>query len=580
MNLRTKLLAAFLAVSMLLSLTACSDWRQDGHTQQQSEIQQSEPQQTQAAADDPVPTLAGGGYFSGVNRPDVPFSDMQAKAWTEDEFDALAEAMTEAAASGSAAAFHRALHDAQQALYDLDTARTLVSLENLAHADDEEISRRYNEVYLRCLSAVDRFYATLHTLAQQESCRPLLDLEFSTADIEYFAAYDPDAAGQSLTLSAQEQDLILQYEQEISSSSPDPDVLGEIYISLVGVRKEIAAAAGYAQYADYIYENDYARAYTPEQAQTVWKIAKESYAPLLQEYAQSVADAEQVLEQSQTLDVSEAAILTALQTGAEQLSPEIAASCRYLLQNKLYDIAPSEEKLDTGCTVWLTNYQAPFIFNTPGGWYYDITSMIHEFGHFTSAYYNGTDNLYGVCDYDLSELQSQGMEVMYLPLYDMLFGEQDAPLLRAQTIYNLLSSVVQGAMYDEFQQRVYAQENLTPELVNELFQQIRASYGYESCDGEEYEWMSVVHNFEQPFYYISYAVSSLPALELFARQQQSKADALDTYLRAAAMSDEEYYLRDAIAATGLTNQMIDGVPDTLIAAIRASGVLDAGTNEP
>ena len=135
-------------------------------------------------------------------------------------------------------------------------------------------------------------------------------------------------------------------------------------------------------------------------------------------------------------------------------------------------------------------------------------------------------------------------------------------------------------MYDEFQQRVYALENLTPELVNELFQQIRASYGYESCDGEEYEWMSVVHNFEQPFYYISYAVSSLPALELFARQQQSEADALDTYLRAAAMSDEEYYLRDAIAATGLTNQMIDGVPDTLIAAIRVSGVLDAGTNEP
>lgn len=564
-------LAALLAAAMLLTLTGCTRANPFARVRRTiPELAAAAEEDTAAAA---VQPLCAGGYFQTPARRSVPYGSMQAAQWTQEEFEALCDAALEAARTDSPARFHAALMDLHGALYDMHTAYALADLYYMADTSDEAAANAYSGALLLYNAALDRYYDTMHTLCADGAHDALLEKEFDAGLLDVFAGYDPASSDGTLALLSREQDLVMQYEAEMARRSPDPDTIGEIFVSLIAVRSEMAAAAGYDSYAEYAYAADYARDYTPDEARALWTLAKERYAPLLTQYAPTGDDAARRLAEGDLLDLSENGILSALRTGAGMLSPELSASCAYLIDNGLYDIAASDKKAGMGFTTWLASYEAPFIFNDPYGDYYDLTSMVHEFGHFNAYYYNGSDVLFGVSDYDLSELQSQGMEVMFLPLYDTLFGAEAGPLLRAQTVYNLVSSVVQGAMYDEFQQTVYQTPDLTPARVNEIFLDIYESYGYEPYDGAEYEWMSVIHNFEQPMYYISYAVSSLPALELFAMQQERPADALDTYLRAAAMPDEWYYLSDALEALGLHDQMhapLPSLPDT----IRASGVFD------
>ena len=124
----------------------------------------------------------------------------------------------------------------------------------------------------------------------------------------------------------------------------------------------------------------------------------------------------------------------------------------------------------------------------------------------------------------------------FLQFYDELFGAT-AQVLRGETLLNLVYSVVTGAMYDEFQQRVYLEPELSEERLLEIFREVYESYGFEIYDGYEYEWADVIHNFQQPLYYISYAVSAIPALELYVQSVESPNEAMDTYLRVAGMSD-------------------------------------------
>ncbi len=595
MNLIRRCTAALLAAAMVLVCAGCTDSRTQQtlhgtldaaqeHMQAHSaakpqtdapapDAHTSQPAAQQAPAGTVVP-MASGGYFTHGLHSQTAFSDMELSGMDEDTFRALLDQAAETAAAGSKAAFHRACWELENALRCIDTDYTILDIRNSQNSGDEQTAQAVNEAYLLYNTAVDLYAATFHTLTKDSACLELLKREFDDSDILWFSSYDPDGADAELELSTREQDLILEYEAEMAKRRPSAQTLGEIYVSLVEVRKQIAALSGYDSYAEYAYENDFSRDYSPDEAQAIWTLAKEQFVPLLAEYQEGLSRADDLLWDSELFDLSPEAITGALLYGAERLSPEILASCRYLLDNGLYDIAASPDKLSVGYTTWLPTYRAPFIFDCPYGGYYDYQTMFHEFGHFTSYYYSGTD-MAGASDYDLSELQSQGMEVMFLTMYDGIFGEETGRLMRAMTVSNLVSSVVSGAMYDEFQQKVFAEEALTPARVNEIFLAVYKSYGGRVYSGCETQWMDVVHNFEQPMYYISYAVSALPALELFALQQESPEDALDVYLRAAAMSDEEYYLSEALSQTGLSNQML--TPDSSIPdAIRASGVLDVG----
>ena len=221
-----------------------------------------------------------------------------------------------------------------------------------------------------------------------------------------------------------------------------------------------------------------------------------------------------------------------------------------MLDRGLYDIADYPGKQEMGFTARLYYQNQPFIFNKPENSFMDYTTMFHEFGHFANAYYTESDLLFGISDNDICELQSQGLEVLALNFYDRIFGERAGEYIAKNVLLNLLYSVVDGCMYDEFQQRVFMEESLSPERVKEIYAQIYEDYGYAPYEGYDLEWADVQHNFEFPFYYVSYAVSAVPALELYAMMQDSFDAAAEKYLAVSAMDTELYYFSEAMDEVG------------------------------
>ena len=573
MKQQMRLLALALCVSLLLGLCGCLPVpiAQDALDALQEEPQTPQ-EQTQAEPAEELETLAGDGYFEPLARDELSFDEMQLGEITCEDFAPYCEAITKAAEKNSREAFHRACFEAEQMLIKIDTAASLLELESDRDATDETLGERATRQTQAYYDAADLYYQTLHEVSEGEHSK-LLSREFATWQVEIFKSYDQEASQESLDLGAQESELVRQYAVLSAQEELDYDAAADVYLELVKVRAQMAELAGASSYADYAYSAYYSRDYTPEDAQKIWQTAKEDFAPLLSKYSDSVSQALSDSGASGAGGITENRVIDALLYGTARMSPETREAAEYLTEHGLYDISYSDRKLPTGYTSYLYSFDVPFIFNCPYGTYADYTDMFHEFGHWLAAYYHGSDALYGVIDYDLSELQSQGMEVMFLQFYDELF-EGSADPLRARTLLNLVYSVVTGAMYDEFQQKIYAEPDLTKDRLLGIFREVYESYGFEPYDGYEYEWTQVIHNFQQPLYYISYAVSAIPALELYVRSIESANDAMDTYLRVVSMSDEDYFLTDALRETGLTNSMKSPIGDVIARELEESGAFD------
>ena len=571
MKIRTRILALALLLSMLLGLCGCLPVPTVQKGDQTPEAEEMTIQSESPAQDEEIQTLAADGYFTPLAREALSFDEMTLGEISFDEFVPYAQALTQAAQSGSREAFHRACVEAESMLVKIDTAGTLLEIESDRDATDEARSTRADNQVQAYYDAMDLYQQTLCEIASGDHAG-MLDKEFAAWQIEYFKSYDAESSAQSLDLTNQEAQLVSQYALCSSQDEGDYERLTEIYLQLVSVRAQMAELAGAANYSEYAYSAFYSRDYTPTDAQKIWKTAKEDFAPLLQKYTDSLTQA-LWKEDLGAEECTEEKIVQALCYGASRMSPEIREAAAYLLDHQLYDISYDRRKLSAGYTTYLYSFDAPFIFNCPDGSYTDYTDMFHEFGHWVAGYYHGSDPFYGVTDYDLSELQSQGMEVMFLQFYDELFADA-AQALRAETLLNLVYSVVTGAMYDEFQQRVYLEPDLSEQRLLAIFREVYESYGFEPYDGYEYEWADVIHNFQQPLYYISYAVSAIPALELYVQSVESPNEAMDTYLRVAGMSDEEYYLTDALRETGLSNSMKSPIGDVIAQELERSGAFD------
>lgn len=546
MSLRKKLAAAVLCLALL---TGCAGL--PAETAPASPDVTAALPYTTAAPTESTDYLSAGQYFGRVERPDVQFADMRARRWTEGSVDDAILELSLAAADGSEDAFRSACAVMDDMLDGIMTAYVLAELDSDAHAGDElrlhESSRLYN-LYNRAVSGYD-------------ACLAVWNGEDGESE--------GSAGAAALELSERENELLSRY-AVLSSGDGDDDALAELFVELVSVRNEMAELYGYDSYADYAYAELYSRAYVPEEAQKIWTAAREDVMPLYAEKYRGVYSAAENSFSLWRLDCSPERVRAALLYGAQHMSPEVSEACGYMLRHGLCDLERSDDKRPKGYTVWLPDYKVPYIFNAPSGLADDYQETFHEFGHFLSYFYCGGD---GQDDFDLCEIQSQGMEMMFLNFYDDIFGDA-AAVMRAEAVLGMLGSVIDGAMYDEFQQRVYAEKSLTPERADEIFAELYVDYGYAEYDGFERGWTWLGHNFENPFYYISYAVSALPALELFVRAQDSPAEAADAYLRIAAMSSEHCTVEDAFTQPGMTDWLNAPDAQKLISGIRSSGVLD------
>ena len=334
---------------------------------------------------------------------------------------------------------------------------------------------------------------------------------------------------------------------------------GELFLQLVRVRTEIAGENGYSNYADYAYQALYGRDYSTEDIQTVHQAAKRYWVPLESKLMDAGSSRDLRALEVRTRAGGDA-ILDAIQPYMDRIDPELAETFAFMRNYHLYDIAPGESKLPTGYTVSPPAYGTAFIFDSPYGDYQDYSTLIHEFGHFNEAFHSTEHDLWSQFHIDVGEIHSQGLEVLFTSCARDLFGSEGGRAFCWVTVSNMVSSVLEGCMYDEFQTVVYSDPDKSLEEVNRLFKDISEEYGYSYAPDEEesYFWVDVAHNFQSPMYYISYATSALSALDLWLQSLEDWDGAVDAYLELSAMGMSKPY-REAVKAAGLRDIFQKGV---------------------
>ena len=131
--------------------------------------------------------------------------------------------------------------------------------------------------------------------------------------------------------------------------------------------------------------------------------------------------------------------------------------------------------------------------------------------------YDPTPSLFQNGYVDVSEIQSQGMQMLLMTFSDDMFGAA-GEAMEAEAMADLLDSIIAGAMMDEFETAVYAEPDMTLEDLNRLFRNLANDYNiwYFDFDGNAcYDWDTVPHLFHSPLYYTSYCTSAFPALKLW-----------------------------------------------------------------
>ena len=525
----------------------------------------------------------------------------------------LLEEMTAIQALASDAANAAAVEERFDAVMDqmmeLLTMYNLVYIQHSQNVMDETAASELeytSDAYTKVADGI----SILMKAVLESPCAAFLKEQLTEEDVEYYLAYEP-MTEEELALSQRETALTNEYSQAAASITVEyngeewtdndaynaylqdlityedydaistayvmkqNEVLGEIYLRMVDLRREIAAANGYDNYGDYAYETVYQRDYTQEDIQSFHKAVKEGG------FSELSDDFNELFSSGINMDIYYADhtgrdSLELVESYIKRMSSEMAEAFAYMLAHGLYDCGEGEYKDGSGYTTMLYSYGAPFFFNTPYGNLYDFTTIVHEFGHYNNFYWEGAEWNDASSSHDLAEVHSQGLEMLFSHWYDEIFEESAQAVLDYQ-MSNLVYAILQGAVHDELQQYVYSEEDLTLEKINQKYRQLAGEYGIVPADDprtEMYSWVSIPHTFSSPCYYISYAVSAAGAFSFWLDTlDKDYFDVVDEYLKFTALPAEMGF-QESFEELGMDNPISPEYIAELAQALREAADVD------
>ena len=331
------------------------------------------------------------------------------------------------------------------------------------------------------------------------------------------------------------------------------DALVPVYQEMVETRKEIAELEGYDTYTDYCYDVNYGRDFTGEDIAALRDTVIRELKPVYEELRMKQYMSEYNTALDQPLTGEE--IVETIGSHIGKVHPALTEAFDYMREHGMYCIDNTDDMLDVGFTSDLPEYGSAFIFEKTDGTMHDLETLVHEFGHFNAAYHANQNVLMDSLLVDVAEIQSQGLEMLFLEEMKEILPD-DPEGLELYLLINMLDSVLSGFEYDEFQQEVYAGDEMTQEELNRLAMDIDEEYTQYFYDdgGEAYEWVLINHTFTSPLYYIGYATSALSALDIWTESMEDRDAAIDKYMKLSAVPLDMPY-QEATTSCGLRNML-------------------------
>lgn len=425
------------------------------------------------------------------------------------------------------------------------------------HIGDEDIVEEFLEY--EDMSPEEKALSSEFTRLSQEYDRQVMDEFHLTIDGEDWTIDRLQEEANSLGY-----DTYMDYIHQIYTAQNE--TLARIYIDIVKNRNALAAFHDYDNYADFAYEEVYNRDYTTDDIKDFYEGVQSYMVPLYQELEEKSGFNYQL----DNMDLTGEERLDRVGAVIPKIHPELQESWDYMISHHLYDIEASDTKMDKGFTAVLGSYGAPFFFDSPYGTWQDLQTVIHEFGHYNNAYHVQ----YGFIDegnnMDVAEIQSQGLELLCLEFAEEVYGEANADEARIRVLKDMVSNVLEGCIYDEFQYRAYNYDGeLTVEVLNDIFEEVYLSYypDDEYIDFDRLTWVYIPHTFDSPMYFVSYGTSALAALDVFAMSTEDRQAGIDCYMNLTTYGWETGY-REVLDDVGLPDVFEPSNVEDIAIAIR------------
>lgn len=296
--------------------------------------------------------------------------------------------------------------------------------------------------------------------------------------------------------------------------------------------------------ADTFYD-EYYRDYTPEEIIEVGKTVRKDLLIIInavtKEYYNAASSG--FVRRS---EVKPDKLLPTIEKYAERLSPEIAESARRIIETGHYRTAEGDNCYDGSYTAALPLSEDYLIYIYCGENDDNLATAIHEFGHYHAGHFDKTPIYSVVSNNDIAEIQSQGMELLFMQFYDEIYRKK-ADAMRLDHLLDMLYAIDTSFRVGEFEYTVLKnRDTYTPEDVIRCYNDIMGSYAH------DFPFYYIDHIFIYPGYYISYGVSALAALEIFDDVFNDPEAAVEKYSLLARIpsNDQNVRLREALEENG------------------------------
>lgn len=419
-------------------------------------------------------------------------------------------------------------------------------------------------------------------------------------DIQYALG---EGTGNASKIQEEIDNILSQYNNEITSESPNTTTIAGLYEQLVNKNNQLAVLYGYDNYMTYSYKNVYNRNYTPAQTKAMSAFVKKYIVPLYTSINARFETAYNALDDNDATDADinlyNGLMFDSLFTKTtskyfDEVKDAIDLISNYFkyLDNSndvmFYDAVEDLFKTGNyfvGQVEGAFTYYMPQVGNTIlyfdntdyGEGYYHCYSnsftFVHEFGHYYENVHNLTKSGERPLSYDFCETQSQGNEMMFLAwLGSNTTASKGYNAVKYSQLANMLQTVLNATAIDEFEQAVYtgSYEGYTTLNANnyqDLYDTICTKYGINDEENGNTYWMGVC--FDNAAYYISYAMSALPSIEIYAKAVDKDGGpdvARTAYLTLFTNESTDY--NTVLAAAGLHNAFEEALYTELTNAIK------------
>jgi oligoendopeptidase F len=234
----------------------------------------------------------------------------------------------------------------------------------------------------------------------------------------------------------------------------------------------------------------------------------------------------------------------------QEFSPQVASLARRVLDEQRLDPEPRHGKRGGGFCYAALPELTPWVLVNYNGRPGDIATLAHELGHAVHAMLAGSHSVLSFHPpQPLAETASIFAEMQ---LTDRMLREEQDPAVRRDLLVRVIddayATVIRQAYFTLFERdahRLLVQGKTFDELAGHYFSNLTEQFGQavELSDEFKWEWITIPHIYESPFYTYSYSFGQLLVLALYQQYRREGSAFIPRYLKILKYGGSESPIR-------------------------------------